>query len=82
MHLVFSTGEGADAYGWCYLVCKGKGSRVKAGEKNLWNPDVKIFWQRKAWVNNDVMRELARRFVEHKNTGNGADEWVIYSILR
>ena len=66
MHLVFNAGEGEKGHGWYDLVCRGTGTRINQGEKELWNDNVKMYWQKKAWVDNVVMRQLARRFVEHK----------------
>lgn len=77
MHLVFNAGSGDKAQGWCDLVCKGTGKRINSAEKELWDEDVKIFWQDKAWVDKHVMRELARRFVKHKLKVHGATTWVI-----
>ena len=38
---------------------------------------MKVFWQKKAWVDKVVMRELAERFVKHKKYVHGEDVWVI-----
>ena len=39
--------------------------------------DVDVFWQKKAWVDKFVMRDLATRFVEKKNAKHGEDVWVL-----
>mmetsp|Transcript_14392 Transcript_14392/g.16750 ORF Transcript_14392/g.16750 Transcript_14392/m.16750 type:complete len:112 (-) Transcript_14392:56-391(-) len=49
MHLVFNAAEGDDRDGWCDLVCKGTGQRIKDAEKELWDEDVDVFWQSKAF---------------------------------
>ena len=77
MHLVFNAGKGEDAHGWCNLVVKGTGKRIKQAEKDLWDDDVKMYWQKNVWVDTDVMLEIARRFVEHKIEVHGEDVWVI-----
>ena len=64
------------AHGICELVVRGKGLRIDQGEKALWNPNVNVFWQEKAWVDSKVMRELAHSFVSHKTSAHG-DKWVI-----
>ena len=51
--------------------------RISAGEKALWDDDVKVFWQKKAWVDKHVMKDLAIRFVDHKKKVHGEDLWVI-----
>jgi hypothetical protein len=76
MHLIFNAGRGNDAFGICDLVCRGKGLRINQAEKSLWDPNINVFWQGKAWVDNKVMRELAHSFVTHKNAAHG-DKWVI-----
>ena len=60
MHLVFNCGVGEKGHGWCDLVCRGKGMRISAGEKALWDDNVKV------WVDKHVMKDLAIRFVDHK----------------
>ena len=46
-------------------------------KKSCWGDRVKVFWQNNAWVDNLVMRDLARRFYEHKVAVHGEDVWVI-----
>ena len=77
MHLVFSAGSGNDSHGWCDLVCRGTGRRISTGEKVLWDKNVQVFWQKKAWVDKFVMRNLAIRFVELKTLKHDANTWVI-----
>ena len=77
MHLVFNSGVGYEGYGWCDLVCGGKGVRISAGEKAMCSGNINLFWQEKAWVDKHVMRELARKFVAHKNEAHGENVWVI-----
>ena len=77
MHLVFNAAKGELSNGWCDLVCKGTGKRIKQAEKDLWNDDVDIFWQKKAWVDKLVMREIAEKFVRRKIKKHGANTWVL-----
>ena len=77
MHLVFNAGSGNDSHGWCDLVCRETGRRISMGEKVLWDENVQVFWQGKAWVDKFAMRNLAMRFVDLKTLKHGANTWVI-----
>ena len=39
--------------------------------------NVDVFWQNKACVDKVVMKDLAVKFVNHKNEVHGVDKWVI-----
>ena len=43
----------------------------------MWGYRVKVFLKKKAWVDSVFMRDLVRRFVEHKIAVHGEDLWVI-----
>ena len=77
MHQVFNAGVGDKAHGWCDMVCRGTGKRISKAEKNLYDNDISVFWQPKAWVDKVVMRQLAERFVKEKNNKHGEDVWVL-----
>jgi len=77
MHQLYNTGVGDKAHGWCNVVCRGTVKRISKAEKNLYDNDVNVFWQPKAWVDSVVMRKLAERFVAEKNSKHGEDVWVI-----
>ena len=77
MHVVMNCGMDSKKHGWVDLVCKGKGKRIKQSEKDLWNKNVDVFWQKNAWVDTEVMEKLANKFVEHKNKVHGKNEWII-----
>ena len=77
MHQVFNAGVGDKAHGWCDMVCRGTGKRISKAEKNLYDNDISVFWQPKAWVDKVVMRQLAERFVTEKNNKHGEDVWVL-----
>ena len=65
--------EGDTVHGWCDLVCEGTGKRGNVVAKELWDGNVDIFWQKKAWVNTEVMKQIARKFVRHKINVHGED---------
>ena len=77
MHQVFNAGKGDKAHGWCDMVCRGTGKRIAQAETDLYDEDIEVFWQPKAWVDKVVMRNLAERFVMEKNRVHGEDVWVI-----
>ena len=77
MHVVFNAGEGVHRAGWVDLVCKGTGKRIRAAEKALWDDRVDVFFQKHAWVDTDVMKDLAQKFVTFKTQRYGADTWVL-----
>ena len=77
MHVVTNAGTGDKAYGWTDLICKGQGKRISAAEKELWDDNIDVFWQKNAWVDTECMVKLANKFVEHKVSKHGRDVWVI-----
>ena len=77
MHVVVNAGTGEKGACWVDLVCKGLGKRIRRAEKDLWNGNVGMFWQKNAWVDTEVMIQLAEKFVRHKNEMHGEDVWVI-----
>jgi len=76
LHCVLNAGVGEKAHAWVELVCNGTGTRISRAEKNAWNEDVEVFWQKKAWVDKYVMREIAEAFVRKKKMRHG-DLWVL-----
>ena len=77
MHIVVNAGKDKKKHGWVDLVCKGTGKRIKQAEKELWNTNVDVYWQKNAWVDTTVMEQIAQKFVCHKNKIHGKEEWVI-----
>ena len=77
MHIVTNAGSGTEKQGWVDLVCRGKGMRIRQAERDLWDKDVDVFWQKNAWVDTVVMKKLADKFVRMKNELHGPDEWVL-----
>ena len=76
LHCVLNAGVGEKAHAWVELVCNGTGKRISRTEKNAWNENVEVFWQKKAWVDKYVMREIAKAFVRKKKMRHG-DLWVL-----
>lgn len=66
VHLTSNAGEGEN--GLCYgdLICRGTGKRISRVEKEGWNPEVGVFFQKCAWVDRPTMVKLAERFCEKK----------------
>lgn len=67
MHVVYSAGFGENAHGWVDMVCRGKGTRIHAAEKILWDGRVSVQWQQNVWLNNAVMVELLHNFCSPGN---------------
>jgi len=81
MHVICNAGEGDERYGYTALTCKGKhkGGRRTAIEKNAWNKKIPVLFQKNAWVDADIAKELAADFVQHKRKKHG-DLWVVMSL--
>ena len=77
MHVVNNAGNGARRAGWVDLVCKGTGKRVRQTEKELWDARVSVYFQKNAWVDTEVMKQLATKFVNFKTEKYGPDTWVL-----
>ena len=77
MHLVFNAGTSDKYFGWCDIICKGTGKRIISTEKNRWDKDFYLSWQKKLWVDSVVMRDISQKFVAHKNEVHGEGVWVI-----
>ena len=77
MHIYINAGTGEDADGYVDLICKGKildGSRFSKSERAAWNPNVRMFFQKNAWMDTVVMIASAEKFNKHlqKRWGKGA----------
>ena len=77
MHVVYNAGNGARRQGWVDLVCKGTGKRVRQKEREMWDSRVDVFFQKNAWVDTEVMKEIAAKFVTFKMQTYGADTWAL-----
>ena len=76
MHVVVNAGQDEARHAWVDLVSKGSGKRIKDAEKQRYHPEVNMFWQKNAWVDGNVMIELAHKFVREKKKKHG-DDWVV-----
>ena len=76
MHIVINAGDGNSRHGWVDLVNKGQGKRISQEEKARYNSKIDMFWQKNAWVDTNVMVELAKKFVQEKKQRDG-NEWVL-----
>ena len=77
MHLFMNAGAGDKRDGYTVLIAKGKfNGRRKIIEKNAWNKKVKMLFQINAWVDTEVMVQIAKDFVEHVRRVHG-DLWVL-----
>ena len=76
IQVVVNAGKGDKRGGFVDIVYRGKGLRITNAEKCQWDERVKVFWQKNAWVDKDVMREMANRFVTYKRERHGCEKWV------
>ena len=76
MHVVTNAGDGEKRHAWVDLVTRGAGKRIKQAETQRYHPGVDMFWQKNAWVDGEVMKKLAHKFVREKLDKHG-DDWVI-----
>lgn len=66
MHIFMSAGKGDKRDRCTALICKGsKKGRRKAIEQLAWDKRVPMLFQKNAWVDAEVMIDLAIAFVEH-----------------
>ena len=80
MHIFCNAGEGGERDGYTELMCKGKQKgRRTAIEKNAWNKKIPVLFQKNAWVDADIAKELAADFVQHERKKHG-DLWVVVSL--
>ena len=61
------------------MICRGKGTRISQIERDAYHQDVNVCWQKKAWVDREVMIEIARRFVEFKQEKHGDDAVLLFA---
>ena len=77
MHVVYNAGNGTHRAGWVDLVCKGTSWRIRQTERELWGKRVGIYFQKYPWVDTEVTKELAKKFVKFKTQTYSADTWVL-----
>ena len=76
MHIYMNAGEGEKRDGYVELICRGKvidGSRFSLAEREAWDPDVKLYFQKNAWMDRPVMERSAERFNNHITSRWGSD---------
>ena len=77
MHVVFNTRIEVHRKGWLDLVCKGTRKRVRQDEKDLQNKRVDVYFQKNAWVNTEVMKDIAAKFIMFKVQNYRADKCIL-----
>jgi len=68
MHIYVNGATGADRDGYTELICRGKrlfGVRLSRAEREAWNKNINMYFQKSAWMDRVVMAESAKRFCEH-----------------
>jgi hypothetical protein len=76
MHIVMNAGVGFLRDGYIELICRGKimdGTRFSLAERSQWHPDVKMYFQKNAWMDRNVMAHSAERFNDHIKTRWGPE---------
>jgi hypothetical protein len=72
VHVFINAGMTEDtSYGYCDLICRGKGTHISMLETVAYNKNVNVRWQQKAWVDRAVMVEIAQEFVQFKREKHG-----------
>ena len=55
------------------IIFRGKGTRIRDDEKKAWHPDVHVYFQENAWVDNSLacqwMEKTIKPFIEEENLG-------------
>jgi hypothetical protein len=67
-HIYMNAAEGDKRDGYVELICKGKtllGGRFSRAEREAWNKEVVMYFQKSAWMDREVMKESASRFCKH-----------------
>lgn len=80
-HIFINAGDTQETtHGYIDMVCRGTGKRISAIEKEAYNTDkVNVFWQKKAWVDRDVMVDIAKTFVKFKKEKHGDDAVLLFA---
>ena len=82
MRIFCNSRKGNKRDGYTVLICEGKhkgGGRCTAIEKNIWSKKVPVLFQKNAWVDTGIAKELATDFAEHKRKKHG-DLRVVMSL--
>ena len=70
---------GGTGNGYIDLICRGQGKRVSQVEKEAYNTKVNVRWQKKAWVDREVMIDIAKSFVLFKREKHGDDAVLLFA---
>ena len=63
VHVFINAGDTPEnTHGYVDIICHGKGTRISRIEKDSYNPLINVRCQNKAWVDREVMLEIARTF--------------------
>lgn len=76
MHITSNAGEGNDSFFTIDMIARGTGTRISAVEREGWNENIGVFFQKCAWVDRPTMLRLAKRFCEKKEKKFGT-KWVL-----
>ena len=77
-HVFINAGNKEEnTHGYIDLICRGKGVRITQLEKDSYNPNINVRWQQKAWVDREVMIDIANNFVEFKKEKHGDDSILL-----
>jgi hypothetical protein len=77
-HVFINAGDTEEtAQGYIDLICRGSGTRISRLEKESYNSEVNVRWQKNAWVDRPVMIQIARTFVEFKRAKHGDDHVLL-----
>ena len=63
-HVFINAGNKEEnTHGYIDLICRGKGVCITQLEKDSYNPNINVRWQQKAWVDREIMIDIAKDFV-------------------
>ena len=81
MNIYVNAGKGKDADGYVELICKGKvidGRRYNKLEREAWQKDVPMYFQKNAWMDRPVMALSASNFTDHVNKRWGGKKCLLF----
>ena len=80
VHIFINAGDSEDnTHGYVDMICRGTGKRISQVERDSYNKNVNVCWQKKAWVDREVMLEIAQKFAEYKQEKHGNDAVLLYA---
>ena len=64
VHVFIDAGDTPkNTHGYVDMICRWKGTRIYRIEKDSYKPLINMRWHNKAWVDREVMLEIARTIV-------------------